>query len=92
MGKKVGNGTFEKAITKTRGNISWICQQCQKACPGKAITGALWDATRGRDWIFDAMACRKKAREIASKAIGKEITLCGKCIESCPYTQKYISS
>lgn len=84
------------APLETNGLIEHIrcgnCKQCQKACPGKAITGKLWDVSKGRDWIFDAMACRKKAREIASQAIGKEITLCGKCIESCPYTQKYVNS
>ncbi|SEW46561.1 hypothetical protein SAMN05421659_1351, partial [[Clostridium] fimetarium] len=26
---------------------------------------------------------------IAAKSLEKQITLCGKCIEVCPYTRKY---
>jgi len=65
------------------------CMLCTNACPGKAISGQEWSPELDRDEIFDAMACRKTAREIAAKAIEKEITLCGKCIEVCPYTKKY---
>lgn len=66
------------------------CHVCTDACPGRAVSGKLWDLTLDRDDFFDPLACRKKAREIAMNRIGKEITLCGKCIESCPYTQRYI--
>lgn len=65
------------------------CMLCTNACPGKAISGRPWSPELYRDEFFDAMACRKKAREIASKSINKQITLCGKCIEVCPYTRKY---
>ena len=68
------------------------CDICKKACPSGAITGNVWDKESGRDWIFNALECRKKAREIAFENLGKEITLCGKCIEVCPYTQKYLKS
>ena len=68
------------------------CMICRDACPGHAITGNGWDKDKGRDWIFDALACRKKAREIAANTLQKEITLCGKCIEVCPYTRKYYNS
>jgi len=66
------------------------CMICKNACPGGAITGHIWDKNKERDWIFNALACRKTAREIAYKEIEKEITLCGKCIEVCPYTKKYL--
>ncbi len=79
----------DKELKPTRCNN---CNICTNACPGGVITGNLWDPNKSREWIFDAMACRKKAREIAALAIDKEITLCGKCIEVCPYTQKYIRS
>ncbi|MGB8451461.1 MAG: 4Fe-4S double cluster binding domain-containing protein [Anaerocolumna sp.] len=65
---------------------------CTDACPGKAISGRVWSLVLDRDDFFDAMACRKKAREIAAKSIDKKITLCGKCIEVCPYTRKYTQS
>jgi len=66
------------------------CMICTNACPGKAISGQIWDIGKGRDEYFDAAACRKKAREISAASLGKTITLCGKCIEVCPYTQNYI--
>lgn len=66
------------------------CMACTNACPGKAVSGKLWSAGADRDQFFDPLACRKKAREIADERIHKEITLCGKCIEVCPYTQRYI--
>jgi Uncharacterized Fe-S protein len=65
------------------------CMRCTDACPGKAVSGRLWNPENDRDDFFDANACRKKAREIAAKTLHKEITLCGKCIEVCPYTRKY---
>lgn len=68
------------------------CNRCVKACPGEAISGKLWDADTDRDELFDPIKCRKKARELAKKRINKEITLCGKCIEVCPYTRAYIRS
>ncbi len=65
------------------------CMLCTKACPGGAISGRNWSPDLERDDFYDAMACRKKAREIAAKVLDKKITLCGKCIEVCPYTKKY---
>lgn len=66
------------------------CLVCTNSCPGKAIKGTNWQPDLDRDSFFDPLACRKKAREIAAEAIHEEITLCGKCISVCPYTQKYI--
>lgn len=66
------------------------CTRCQDACPGRAIQGAAWDVGVEREALVDVEACRKAARALAWDAIGEEITLCGKCIEICPYTQKYI--
>lgn len=65
------------------------CMLCTNACPAKAISGQLWSPELDRDDFFNAVACRNKAREIAAKTLNKEITLCGKCIEVCPYTKKY---
>lgn len=66
------------------------CTRCQDHCPGGAIHGALWDVHVGREALVDVEACRKAARALAWERVGKEITLCGKCIEVCPYTQRYI--
>ncbi len=68
------------------------CMECTKACPAQAISGEIWNVDKDRDSFYKALACRKKARELAAKNLNKEITLCGKCIEVCPYTKKYLSS
>lgn len=67
-----------------------VCDVCTNNCPGKAVSGRIWEPALDRDEFFDAQACRKKAREISWERINKEITLCGKCIVVCPYTQKYL--
>lgn len=68
------------------------CSVCTENCPGKAVSGRSWEPGLDRDEFFDAQACRIKARELSWDLMNKEITLCGKCIESCPYTQKYLFS
>lgn len=65
------------------------CSVCASSCPGKAISGKNWDVTKDRDTFFNAEKCRTKARELGSK-IGVIGAFCGKCIEVCPYTQRYI--
>ena len=77
---------FNKLILQSK---CGSCMICTDACPGKAISGLPWNPRLDRDEFFDALACRKKAREIAAKSLEKQITLCGKCIEVCPYTRKY---
>ena len=67
------------------------CFICTNACPAKAATGCLWEVGIHRDEFFDVTKCRKIAKERAKQGIGEEITLCGKCIEVCPYTQQYIT-
>ena len=66
------------------------CNQCASACIGQAVKGINWDITKDRDSFFDANACRTAAREKAAK-IGLDGAFCGKCIEVCPYTQRYIN-
>lgn len=67
------------------------CKACTEACPAGAISGKLWEVGVPRDEFFSAVACRKTARERAKKGFGIEITLCGKCIEVCPYTRRYLN-
>jgi epoxyqueuosine reductase len=47
------------------------CMLCKNACPGKAISGRNWSPYLDRDEFFNALACRKKAREIAAKSLNK---------------------
>lgn len=63
---------------------------CVSACPASAASGDKWDVTKDRDDFFNPILCRKEARSRAAK-IGIEATMCGKCIQICPYTQRYIN-
>lgn len=65
------------------------CMVCVNACPAGAASGDVWNVTKDRDEFFNPVLCRKQARLRAAK-IGIEATICGKCIQSCPYTQRYI--
>lgn len=67
------------------------CTACTTACPGKAVSGKLWNKNMDREEFFHAADCRKAARMLAKEKLNKEITLCGKCVFVCPYTQKYIA-
>jgi epoxyqueuosine reductase QueG len=66
------------------------CTKCVECCPGKAIVGKNWEAGAERRTIYDAFACCDAARRL-SDTIGIASTICGICINVCPWTQKYIS-
>lgn len=66
------------------------CMVCVNACPAGAATGGEWIVTKDRDEFFNPELCRTQARLRASK-IGIESTICGKCIQVCPFTQRYIN-
>ncbi len=72
-------------------SICGNCDACANACPAGAISGKSWGVGIARDTFYDAVSCRKTARERAVKAFGIEITQCGKCIEICPYTKRYLN-
>jgi len=67
------------------------CTVCETACPAGAIHGILWDTRTTRDELFDYRKCREMALSRAEQGYGKRETLCGKCIEVCPYTRRYIA-
>lgn len=67
------------------------CIVCTESCPAGAISGKLWEVSISRDEFFNAVACRKTARERAKRGFDIEITQCGKCIEVCPYTRRYLN-
>ena len=66
------------------------CRDCVDHCPAKAIKGNNWQPGASRDSIYDAFACCETASKLAKK-IGIQSTICGICINVCPWTQKYIS-
>ena len=69
----------------------WECMECAKACPGGAVSGRLWNVDTPREAFYDAIKCRKTARARALQSFGVEISQCGKCIEVCPYTKRYLN-
>ncbi len=68
------------------------CTACMTACPAGAVLGSPWSPGVPREALYDAPRCRETARVISSRRIHETITLCGKCIETCPHTRKYLSA
>lgn len=68
------------------------CTACTLACPASAVSGKAWSPGLPRDAFFNAYRCRETAREISGKQLGETITLCGKCIEVCPHTRRYLDA
>jgi len=66
------------------------CMICTNACPAGAVSGRAWEVGQPREAIFDAAKCRDTARARAMQGFGEEITICGKCIEVCPYTRRHM--
>lgn len=66
------------------------CMICVQACPGAAILGCNWQPELKRESFFDAAQCRETALQRSLVGLGEEKTICGKCIEICPYTQRYL--
>lgn len=81
-----GLETSEPIVTSRCGK----CCKCVDSCPAGAISGSNWSVGAARESIYDAFACRAKAMNL-SRAQGIESTICGICINACPWTQKYIS-
>lgn len=67
------------------------CTTCVDACPAHAVTGRNWEAGLPRESLYDAHACRKRARELALSALGEEVSICGRCIVVCPWTREYLA-
>ena len=64
------------------------CMICTNECPAGAISGKTWEISLYRDEFFDPVKCCKTARERSMQGFGGGITICGKCIEVCPYTRR----
>jgi epoxyqueuosine reductase len=65
------------------------CSACVEICPAHAPSGTNWRLGMYRDEFFDARACCRKATEFCERE-GIDSTICGICIEACPWTKKYI--
>jgi len=65
------------------------CAACVEICPAQAPSGTNWSLGVYRDEFFDAYACCRKATEYC-EAEGIDSTICGICIEACPWTRKYL--
>lgn len=66
------------------------CNLCVTACPAQALKGQKWQPGQEREIIVDVYACCDMARQLCKK-IELEATICGICINVCPWTPKYIS-
>ncbi len=66
------------------------CTECVVRCPAEAISGNNWERGLERESIYDAQACCTEATSASGK-IEVPATICGICINVCPWTQKYIS-
>lgn len=79
-----------EAGTPTEASHCGDCCQCVDRCPGGAVTGEIWQPGIARDRIYDATACLRTARVFAARN-GIKATICGICINACPWTQRYLS-
>lgn len=66
------------------------CHCCVDRCPAGAIVGRHWSVGAPRESICNAFACRDAARSLSGRQ-GIDATICGICINACPWTQRYIS-
>jgi epoxyqueuosine reductase QueG/predicted GNAT family acetyltransferase len=66
------------------------CRQCVAHCPAQAITGRDWELGLSREHIYSAGACFRMARQFAGRT-GIKATICGICINACPWTQRYLA-
>lgn len=67
------------------------CTACRDACPARAIHGTLWEPGIERGALFDYKQCQEAARSRSLEGFGQREDICGKCIEVCPYTRRYLN-
>jgi epoxyqueuosine reductase QueG len=66
------------------------CHECVDRCPAGAIAGPNWTPGDPREAVYDAFTCLETARRLSGRqAINS--TICGICINACPWTQRYLS-
>jgi epoxyqueuosine reductase len=65
------------------------CHKCVDRCPAGAMSGHNWRVGDPREAIVDAFACRDMAKRLSGEQ-GITSTICGICINACPWTQRYL--
>jgi len=66
------------------------CRNCVDRCPAGAIVGDNWELGAPRESIYRAPVCRAMAGKLSDRE-GIEATICGICINACPWTQRYLA-
>ncbi len=64
------------------------CSLCVTRCPAKAASGLSWDTSVPREAFFDPFACRAYCLKISAQALNEKISICGRCVNVCPYGKK----
>lgn len=66
------------------------CAECVRHCPAGALKGEKWAPGLSRERLVDVDACSRTAKRLSLERFGIEATICGKCIEVCPFTRRYL--
>ncbi|KKK53810.1 hypothetical protein LCGC14_3091050, partial [marine sediment metagenome] len=63
------------------------CEECVRARPAQAATGALWNVGVHRDTFFSPFKCLDKCKELTRQNFGGTVSICGICVSVCPIGQ-----
>ena len=71
-------------------SLCGMCTECRNICPGGAVSVITWSPRLKREDFFDYEKCMEAAKKQCREVLGREDTICGRCIAACPHTQKYL--
>ena len=74
--------------TPINSSLCGMCDECVKHCPGKAITGNMWNLHADREDLLHARDCKRTVVERGRRFDVTEGS-CGICIAVCPWTKQY---
>ncbi|MGM0365009.1 MAG: 4Fe-4S double cluster binding domain-containing protein [Actinomycetota bacterium] len=75
---------IEKLVIPVTESRCGNCNICIELCPAGAGSGKEWDINKDRDAFFDAFSCMEKCKKLSLKNLGKNETICGICVKTCP--------
>lgn len=78
---------YGKPVTKA---LCKNCIKCKEACIGNAVSGINWNNKLKIDDFFNYRKCLQATHDVCMETFGKDYVICGKCINVCPYTRRYI--